>query len=298
MFENKTVFLIVKENIEDAIYKIETDASTQNEINRIFSVSAQDVNGKQKVPFDGRYTPLEDEVLSISSFILPDIIKDALRNPVTVEPFQPDSDNMQNIRAICIGYCENTEKGEKFVAAFRRFRREQYISLDKISLFFDNNTFKQKKGIGISIGFGIDCLFDDGTLNFISFYYARQVFDLSGYYRTATDEDIREFFLVDTIDFGEQEQANQFKDKANSWVRRKIASINDSGILKNYTAMEIKRIAKKHSGIDITVKDNAIVFPTAFEEAKILLSFLDENLWIGAFTNETFISSSKRKVGR
>ena len=77
------------------------------------------------------------------------------------------------------------------------------ISVDKISLFFDNNTFKQKKGIGISIGFRIDCLFDGVALNFTSFYYARQVFNLGGYYRTATDEDIREFFLIDTVDFGD-----------------------------------------------------------------------------------------------
>ena len=104
--------------------------------------------------------------------------------------------------------------------------------------------------------------------------------------------------MIDTVDFGDPEQANQFKDKANSWVRRKIALINDAGVLKAHTAMEIKRIAKKHSRIDITVKDKSIVFPTDFEEAKILLSFLDEESWKGAFTNETFVSSSKRKVGR
>jgi hypothetical protein len=84
--------------------------------------------------------------------------------------------------------------------------------------------------------------------------------------------------------------------KANSWVRRKVALINDSGVLEKYSASEIKRIAKKHSGLEITVKDKMIVFPDDFEDVKVLLSFLDEESWVGPFTNDTFVSTSKRKV--
>lgn len=294
MFDNKSVFLIVKEDKDDVIYKLETDNSTQQEINRLFEASAQEIVDKQQVPFDGSYTPLEDEVLSISDFIITDSLKDAFRNPIAVDSFVANVDNLQNIKVVCIGYCENTDRGEKFIAAFQRFRKDQYISVDKLNLLFDDNTFKKNNSVGISIGSNIDCLLDGTTLIFNSFYFARQVFDLSSYYRTATDDDINAFLLCENINFGDGR--DKFMAKANSWVRRKVALINDSGVLEKYSAAEIKRIAKKHSGLEITVKDKMIVFPDDFEDVKVLLSFLDEESWVGPFTNDTFVSTSKRKV--
>lgn len=87
-----------------------------------------------------------------------------------------------------------------------------------------------------------------------------------------------------------------FKDTANSWVRRKIALINDSGVLNKYKAKDIKKLAKKHSNIDLKVEDEKIVFPTDANEIKILLSFLDEEAYLGPFSKETFLSTSKRKA--
>ena len=53
------------------------------------------------------------------------------------------------------------------------------------------------------------------------------------------------------------DDAEDFSTTANSWERRKIASIMDSGILKNYTATKIKGIAKQ-TGIELSVKDKSI----------------------------------------
>lgn len=295
MFNNKTVFVILKNNHQNTICKLEVDANTQEEISRIMGDSTEEMLRKQPVAFTGSYTPLEDEILRIDNFQLSDDLKDAFRNPVLVESFHPHNDDILNIRAICVGFCENTEHGEKFTAAFQRLRKDQYISLDKLHLFFDQNTFKTDRRIGLSVGEYVDCIFKDEGLIFSSYYYARQIFDLSGYYRTANNVDIDEFIHADIVDFGEN--ADQFKEKANSWIRRKIALINDSGVLKQFTAMRIRELGKA-AGIDIKVEKKKIVFPADGEEMKILLSFLDEEAYQGPFSKDTILSTSKRRLGK
>lgn len=294
MFYNSTIFLIVKENRSDKIYKVEIDAETQKTINSLFENAAAVWAEKQSIPFTGSYTPLEDEILFIQNFVLPDDLKDAFRNPIIVDSFVPNEMNIQEIKSICIGYCENTDNGERFIAGFQRFRRDQYISTDKIRLLFDSNTFKQDQRIGIAISDCIDCLYDGANLIFSSYYYARQIFNLSEYYRTASNVDIDDFMDAGVMEFGDFK--DDFKTTANSWVRRKIALINDSGVLNRYKAKDIKKLAKKHSNIDLNVEDEKIVFPTDANEIKILLSFLDEEAYQGPFSKETFLSTSKRKA--
>ena len=161
-------------------------------------------------------------------------------------------------------------------------------------MLYDEKTFKQDQRVGIAISDYIDCLYDGTNLIFNSYYYARQVFDLSEYYRTASNVDIDNFIGANIIDFGDAGEA--FKISANSWIRRKIALINDSGVLTQYKATDIKELAKKQSNIDVTVQNEKIVFPTDTNEIKILLSFLDEEAYQGPFSKETFLSNSKRKA--
>ena len=73
MFDTKDVFLIVKEDKTDVVYKLESDSDTQKLINSIFEEAVEELTAKTNVPFDGSYTPLEDETLSIKNFVLPDI---------------------------------------------------------------------------------------------------------------------------------------------------------------------------------------------------------------------------------
>lgn len=293
MFDNKTVFVIVRDNHEEGIYKVEIDAKTQVEINKIINNSAEEMVGKQLIPFTGSYTPLEDETLVIENFQLADELKDAFRNPTIVEAFCPSNEDITNVRAICIGFCESTEQGEKFTAAFQRLRKDQYISIDKLRLFFDDKTFKTDARVGMSVGEYVDCVFKDESLIFSSYYFARQIFDLSGYYRTANDVDVDSFMNADIVDFGDI--SSQFKEKANSWIRRKIALINDSGVLTQFTAAQIKRLGKA-AGIEIKTENKKIVFPKEIEEQKILLSFLDEEAYQGPFSKDTILSTSKRRL--
>ena len=191
MFENCSVMIIKAGTKDGEILRLELAAETQKAICEAFASAKLDlINDKTRVSFDGSCKPHNDEFLAIESFQLPDEIMDAIRDPLGVTAFDKENDEFPEIKAIFVGERTQTGETEKFSVAFQRFRKEQYISTRWYNLFFENNTFFQEKRFGISISDTIDCYYTDGELHFTSFYFARQVFDLSDYYRSATDVEV------------------------------------------------------------------------------------------------------------
>lgn len=292
MFENSSV-MIIKSGFPLEMFRLEVDADTQKSICNVFSKTTADlISAKTKVVFDGSYKPLDDEYLSIENFQLADEIKDAIRNPIGVTKYQKINGIFPDIKAIFVGERIETKDTEKFIVAFQRFKKEQYISTNFFNLFFDQETFRREKNFGISISENIDCLFTETELQFTSFYYARQIFDLSDYYRSATDQEVEAFTSSDRLSI---EDSVAFKAMANTWIRRKIAMINDSEVLTNYTAAKIKSLAKT-VGIDVSVENKKIVIPNDKEKVKVILGFLDEEAYKGPFSRNTYLANSKRQV--
>ena len=73
--------------------------------------------------------------------------------------------------------------------------------------------------------------------------------------------------------------------------------INDSDVLINYKALEIKNLAKD-AGITIVVENEKVVIPNDKEQIKVILGFLDEEAYKGPFSQNTFLANSKRKINR
>ena len=139
-----------------------------------------------------------------------------------------------------------------------------------------------------------DCYYTEGELQFSSFYFARQIFDLGEYYRSATDQEVQAFTTNDKLSF---EDTEAFKNTANTWTRRKIAMINDSDVLVNYKASEIKKLAKD-AGITVETKNKKVVIPNDKEQIRVILGFLDEEAYKGPFSQNTFLANSKRKINK
>ncbi len=293
MFENSSVMIITSDGTTDEIYRLELDAQTQNAICRSFSEAQTDlVHDKTQVVFDGSYKPHNDEFLVIENFQLSGSIMDAIRDPIGVPSYERIEGFFPEIKAIFVGERTETDETEEFNIAFQRFRKEQYISTKWYNLFFDENTFFQEKRFGISISDSIDCYYTNNELQFVSFYFARQVFDLSDYYRSATDQEVCAFMSNSKLCL---DDPDSFKGLANTWIRRKIAMINDSKVLENYSAAEIKRRAK-HVGVEIETENKKIKLPDDKEKIKIILGFLDEEAYKGPFSQNTFLANSKRKI--
>lgn len=292
MFENCSV-MIIKAGAEEEILRLEVDAETQKGICETFESAKNDlIEEKSRIIFDGSYKPHQDEFLAIENFQLPDKIMDAIRDPLGVAAFDKEGGTFPEIKAVFVGERIQTGETEKFNVAFQRFRKEQYLSTRGHNLFFDDTTFFQEKRFGINISDTVDCYFTDGDLQFASFFFARQVFDLSSYYRSATDTEVDSFTASERLSI---ENAEAFKGMANTWIRRKIAMINDSNVLVDYTAAEIKTLADE-SGVSLDIENEKVVIPNNKDRIKIILGFLDEEAYKGPFSKKTFLANSKRIV--
>ena len=71
--------------------------------------------------------------------------------------------------------------------------------------------------------------------------------------------------------------------------------INDSGVLKNNSAAKIQK-SSKSVGIKIDVEDEKIVIPEEKEQMKIVLGFLDEEVYKDPFSKATLLANAKRPV--
>lgn len=295
MFENCSIIIIANGNHLDELYRLEVDADTQKEVCSSFDSALNDlISEKTKISFDGSYKPHNDEFLAIENFQLSDAIKDAIRDPLGVPAYQKENGEFYDIKAIFVGKRIEADDTERFEVVFQRFRKEQYISTSWVNLFFTNETFRREKNFGISISDSVDCYYTEGELQFSSFYFARQIFDLSEYYRSATDQEVQAFTTSDKLSF---EDTETFKSAANTWIRRKIAMINDSDVLVNYKASEIKKLAKD-AGITIVVENKKVVIPNDKEQIKVILGFLDEEAYKGPFSQNTFLANSKRRINK
>ena len=295
-FNNSTLFAILqKDSRTIAIRRISEDKDAQVAINTLFSdLSENYTKGLTSVEFDGKYAPQEDdkEYLTIKSFALPEEIKGAIRNPLGIELYREDGGKLPKIKALFIGSCLENNGVETFDIVFQKFRNDQYITQSRFNLLLSGDTFVREKRIGISIGETIEALYTNDDLSFRSYYYARQIFDLSGYYRIASNRDVETFISSKLICYND---VDEYKNKADTWERKKIASILDSGLLDKHTA---KQIQKKASDIGVTIEiaKGQIVFPTNKKQRKILLGFLDEEVYKGVFTNTVYQTNSKKKT--
>ena len=293
MFEDSSVMVMrtVEQTIE--VLKLDLDEEARESLCQSFSgAKVEMISNKERVIFDGSYKPNPDEFLAIENFSLCDEIKDAIRNPMGLKSYQKVDGDFPEIQAIFVGSREEIDNSEKFAAAFQKFRKDQYISPKRFNLFFENNTFLKEDRFGISISDTIDCFFNERELQFISYYFARQIFDLSGYYRSATDQEVISFTGNQRLSFI---NAESFDGMADTWIRRKIAVINDSRVLETHTATEIESLAKL-AGIDITIENEKIVIPDDKKAIKVILGFLDEEAYRGPFSQTTFLANSKRRI--
>ena len=293
LFQNCSVFVLAGGIHANEIFRIDVDADTQAAICRSFSEAKDKLTAdKERIVFDGSYKPNEDEFLAIENFRIIDEIKDAIRDPLGTTSYQKQEGVFPEIRAVFVGERTEDENSERFNIAFQRFRKEQYISTRWYNLFFSNDTFFRQGSFGISISDSIDCFYTNGELQFVSFFFARQVFDLGEYYRSATDGEVTAFASNANLEI---EDTDAFGRMADTGIRRKIAMINDSRVLDEYAASDIAQRAAE-VGVSIITNGNRIVLPNDKKQIKVILGFLDEEAYKGPFSQNTYLANSKRQI--
>lgn len=252
----------------------------------VFNASAQD-----EIAFDGKYKPDQGEVLVIAGFDDIDGVEAAIRNPMGCPAIEATTTALQNVKALFTGYVDATGA---VTALLQAFDRRKIISTDGISLFHSGDVFKRIEGVGLTIDHQLTAVMKTTSLRFFSFHHVRQIFDMSAYYKEATDGDITEFAGLSMIHTGD---AQALIANADSWVRRKVSLIQQSRILETVPMNEIRAVAAEFAiPLKTEVIDGIekIVLPAQKTELKTVLRFLDEDYYKSPLSKTQFISNSKR----
>lgn len=246
----------------------------------------------QEVDFDGKYKPDPGEVLCISNYDDIDDLASAINNPLALDEVEPSEEFFGQIKALFTGY--NYQGNLKIL--LQSFDRRKIISTNGLSIFHSANTYKKIEGIGLTVDHKLTAILEEGRLRFFSFHSARQIFDLSEYYKEATDDDVKEFIAADMIFSANPAGILEVSD---SWVRRKILLIQQSGILQSIPINEMKAIALDFNIPFETMANEdgeKLLLPEAKSDLKKLLRFLDEDYYKSPLSKTNFLSNSKRIV--
>ena len=248
-------------------------------------------DAEQEIEFDGKYKPDFGEVLHINNFDDIDDLKAAIENPLGVDEAEPSEEFFNQIKALFTGY---SNPAGHIKILLQNFDRRKIISTNGLSIFHSANVYKKIEGIGLTVDYKLAATLEEGHLKFFSFHAARQIFDLSQYYKVATDDDVKDFAALNNI---KAVSTDNLLELSDSWVRRKISLIQQSGILQNVPINEMKAVA-----IEFNIPLNTttvgvievILLPDNKSDLKKLLRFLDEDYYKSPLSKTNFITNSKR----
>lgn len=275
----------VDNNLE--VRKISVTQTMQAKISQIFEEQKDNFNAgiREIISFVGDWKPEKDELLEIPIPTDANVIIQALETNLTGIPeLNLNNFETEPIKAL-FGQNENGE------ILIQLFFRSQYLSRS-FSLFLEGNTYNELTAPAITLDNKLLCYISDNTLKFKSFNNLRYLFNLSELYIEATDADIERFALNTNIEF---ENIEAFKNSANQNNRKRIHNILQSDRLNNYSAIDIKSIAET-KGLNelIVLRNNKVFLPQNNSKLSKILSFLDEKLYVGPFSNNVIRANSTK----
>jgi len=236
-----------------------------------------------EVAFNGSYKPDKEEVMYVT-MELPACFADIPNNTNNYNEIAIPGDS---IKTVCLYH-----NGSYY---FQNFMNNYIVKASNIALFWSNDTFKKfEEQKAFTIEETVNAIYHDGKLYFRSYASARQIFDLTAFYTEATNADI-DNVLGNNVFLGTD--CEWMKENSDSVMRKQIKSIKDSGILAglNVTTKSFRSWAKKAGIPEGVYNTGNLVFPKNKKECKVILSFLNDDIFEGHFTKSIYLSNSKRK---
>lgn len=289
---NLSLFALT-ENPANRIVKFNLSQEVQNELTVYLKNQETQFNlSVEKIPFDGKYKPDFGEVLVINNFDDIDGLALAIINTVPISEVEPSIEVFQSIKALFSGYVD----GGIATILIQNFDKRKIISTNGLSIFHSSNTYKKIEDIGLTIDSKLTAIIKGENLEFFSFHLLRQIFDMSEYYKEATDNDIHEFLSLPLIHVDDIENLISMSD---TWIRRKFSLIQQSQILENTHLNDIKAVAIEFN-IPLVTKNidgnEVIELPNNKADLKTILRFFDEDYYKSPLSRIQYVTNSKRVV--
>ncbi|KTF19556.1 DUF4868 domain-containing protein [Pseudoalteromonas sp. 10-33] len=292
MTTRNNFFVLVKDGNEIEVKRIALGNELQVELTTMFSHQEAEFlnNDTQVIPFDGQYKPEHDEVLAIGGFDLPQVFKDAIDSPMTLEPLHFNEETNSKIVAV---FCGSNDGDEGYTVLVQLFEGTRLIKPNMMNIVFGaNDEFQKLEYYGMTLDSKLIALYKDNQLHFKSYHFTRRVFDLSNHYREATNQEVLALASHQHFTAIEEEA---FLLMADHVVRQTIARIQRNDVLETFSVQDLSAKANEVN-FDIEVSDGEIVLPNVKKELKLVLSFLDDQMFLGPITGQTRVSNSSRVI--
>ena len=278
------------------VMRIRTTQSLQADLTKLFEQQADDFLGRdaEEIAFDGSYKVDDHEIFVIDKFPLGDNLASASKTPNQYEDIILDSATTPTIKSILAASYDR--KDNKPTVYFQAFSRTQLLVKSRLTILHSSATFHRLQEEGLTLGTSLAAIFRDEKLYFRSFALINRFLDVKEYFKEATDEEILEVVGHSVL---LAEDTGKLTTVADSWMRKRFAALQSSGILDKITARKTANKAEKY-GVAIQVKKkdgkDAIVFPSDKKKAKQLLTFLNEGFYQGELTDRLYQTNSQRII--
>lgn len=280
------------------LVRIPLSSPVQTELKILFAEQEASFreSAQSKIDFDGKYKPDSGECLTIKDYDDIDNIHYAIANAINIPEIEHSASEFDSIKALFAGKIESGKK----IALIQSFDKRRVLSTKGYTII-DNivnpaGAYKKVEGVGLTLDSRLAAILTDKELDFFSFFAVRQIFDMNHYYQLATDDDLKAFSghaKVCINDFGE------FLGVSDTWVRRKVILITQSGILEKLDTEKAKILAAAFNivlNVEQRGGNNVIVLPSEKKDLKLVLKFLDEDYFHSLLTNTPSVSNSRRTV--
>jgi len=293
MTAQQNFFALIKDDSGSCqIKRIRVNLPLQTELIQIFENQRVffEHSVDTEVVFNGDWKPDSNEVLTIDDIAESQILVDAINANASSFPDVVIS-NFSNepIKAIFTGINSNGQT-KVFV---QKFSSRQALSLNQLPVIKmeTGNTFVKTTDDIFTIDNNLVAIIEGNKTKFKSFHNARMVFDLSNFYKEATDADLTQIARHASLEISD---LTNFIAAADTQVRKMAHSIESSRVLDNYTVTQISTAAAKFPDIPVVVNNGKITLPSDKKDLKEVLHFLLEDIYKGPLSGSDYLTNSKR----
>lgn len=231
----------------------------------------------EEIEFTGNYKIDDEEILYIT-MDLPNSFNEVTTNSIGISNLNLDNDSIK-----ALFWLEND------TYYFQNFDSRKLLN-NKNVIFYSNNTYSRLENDAFIVDNIVNAIYKNGNFYFRSYANANKVFPLIEYFEEATNDEIIAFSASDKISINQQ----WLIDNSNTLIRKHITLLQKSDILKTANTKKIKTSANKFKlKIELDALGK-IIFPTDKKSCKDILTFLNEQYYIGLITGNKYRTNSKR----
>lgn len=293
MAGQQNFFAFIKDdNGNTEVKRIRVQGQLQSDLVTLFNTQvvtfSKDID--TEIPFNGDWKPDNNELLVLDDVAEAKIMVDAINaNASSFNDLQLSNFRTEPIKAIFTG---NTSKSITTVHV-QKFSSRQALSLSQIPLIKMQvgNTFVKATEDIFTLDNKLVAVIEDNKTKFKSFHNARMVFNLTGYYQEATDDDLKAISKHKSLEVAD---LAAFTAVADSQVRKMVHTISSTCLLDNYTVSDIQTALTGFPNVPITFNNGKLVLPVDKKELKEVLHFLLEDIYIGPLSGSDYLTNSKR----